>query len=166
MRHFATKRALAVVALTACWCGLWATISIANVLSGFALSVVLVASGVGEGGRGSVRLVPVLKLVWVVAVDLVTSTIDVAVEILTPTDRTEEAVIAVPVSVESRDHLLLMSVAITLTPGTAVVDSDPATGTLFLHLLHVDRREATVEHVHRLARLACEAFPSTSGVPR
>lgn len=160
--HITLRRILVIVALTACWCGLWRTISVANIVSGLVLSTVIVASGVGTEGRGGVRLVPLMKLVWIVFVDLVTSTVDVAVEILTPTDRTEEAIIAVKVPEDCRNHLLLLSVAITLTPGTAVVDADPVTGTLYLHLLHIDRREATVAHVQELARLSCEALPVSS----
>lgn len=165
--HITLRRMLVIVALTSCWCGLWRTISIANIVSGLIISTVIVASGVGTEGRGGVQLVPLMKLVWIVFVDLVTSTVDVAVEILTPTDRTEEAIIAVEVPDDCRNHLLLLSVAITLTPGTAVVDADPATGTLYLHLLHIDRREATVGHVQELARLSCEALPvSSRGVHR
>lgn len=159
-RYITFRRVCTVVALTLAWCGLWRSISVANVLSGLAVSGVVVASGIGTPGLGGVRIVPLMRLLWTVFVDLITSTIDVAVEILTPTDRTQEAVIAVELPVESRSHLLLLVVAITLTPGTAVVDADAATGTLYLHLLHVDRMEATVSHVQELARLACDALPT------
>ena len=59
----------------------------------------------------------------------------------------------------TRAHLLLLIVAVTVTPGTAVVDADPDTGRLYLHLLHLDRAEGTVEHVLELAELACRALP-------
>lgn len=157
-----TRRVLLVVALSACWCGLWQTVSVANIASGLFLATLIVGSGIGTKGEGGVRLVPLAKLAWIVLLDLVSSTADVAIEILTPTDRTEEAIIAVEVPAESRHHLLLLSVAITLTPGTAVVDVDPSNGTLYLHLLHIDRREATEEHVQDLARLACEALPAAA----
>lgn len=160
------RNACTVAALTIAWCGLWGSFSVANLLSGLLVSALIVASGIGTPGVGGVRFIPLLRLLWLVLVDLVTSTLDVAVEILTPTDRTQEAVIAVDLPPESRSHLLLMVVAITLTPGTAVVDADPSTGTLYLHLLHVDRMDATIAHVHELARLACEALPTpNTGVP-
>lgn len=165
-RHITFRRVCTILALTLAWCGLWQTISIANVLSGLTVSTLVVASGIGTPGVGSVRFVPLMQLLWKVLVDLVTSTIDVAVEILTPTDRTQEAVIAVELPEESRSHLLLLVVAITLTPGTAVVDADADTGTIYLHLLHVERMDATIEHVHDLARLASEALPTpTEGMP-
>ena len=102
------------------------------------------------------------RFIGLVAVDLVVSTFTVAREILTPTDYTDEAIIAVPVPGETRSHLLMLIVAVTVTPGTAVVDTDPDTGTLYLHLLHADRSEQTTAHVTELAQLACRALPVPS----
>jgi multicomponent Na+:H+ antiporter subunit E len=85
--------------------------------------------------------------------------VSVAWEILTPTDYTDEAIIAVDTQVESRSHLLMLVVAITVTPGTAVVDTDADTGRLYLHLLHAEKADAIVAHVQRLADLACRALP-------
>ncbi len=161
IRDLARPRRLATIAaLAAVWCGLWGTISAANILGGLALATLITSLGVGTTGRGGVRPVPLLHLLWVVVVDLIKSTISVATEIMTPTDRTDEAVIAVQVPVHSREHFLLLVVAITLTPGTAVVDADADTGTLYLHLLHITRRDETVAHVEELARLACDALPT------
>lgn len=154
------RRVVTAIVLTAAWCGLWGAVSVANVVSGLALSLGVLASGVGTPGRGGIRLLPLLHLTWIVFVDLIRSMIGVAVEILTPTDHTEEAIIAVDVPAASSQHVLLLSVAITLTPGTAVVDADPDSGRLYLHLLHLDKRAATVAHVHRLAKVSSEALPS------
>lgn len=160
MKRLLTGRSLAmIVALTATWCALWQEISAANVLAGAGLATVTLAAGVGTPTTGSIRLVPLAKLMWVVFVDLVTSTIDVAKEILTPTDYTDEAIIAVEIPAAGRHHFLLLTIAVTLTPGTAVVDVDPDTGTLYLHLLHVERRDAVAEHVQQLTELACQSFP-------
>jgi multicomponent Na+:H+ antiporter subunit E len=70
--------------------------------------------------------------------------------------------VAVDVPTGARRHVLLLVVVITLTPGTAVVDVDPDTGTLYLHLLHCDRREKTTRHISRLAELTCAALPDPS----
>ena len=159
MRNLMTvRRMVIVVALTMGWCGLWRDLSVANVVAGTLIAVGLVVSGVGTAGRGGVRLRPLVHLVWLVLVDLVRSTGSVAAEIVTPADRTEEAIIAVELPAGNREHLLLV-VAITLTPGTAVVDADPDTGTLYLHLLHHDRRDSTLAHVERLSRLSSDALP-------
>ena len=160
MRNVMTiRRMVIVVALTIGWCGLWRDLSVANVGAGALIAVGLVVSGVGTAGRGGIRLRPLVHLAWLVLVDLVRSTGSVAAEIVTPTDRTEEAIIAVELPAGNREHLLLLVVAITLTPGTAVVDADPDTGTLYLHLLHHDRRDSTLAHVERLSRLSSDALP-------
>ncbi len=78
---------------------------------------------------------------------------------MTPTDDTDEAIIAVDTDLEARSHLLMLVVAITVTPGTAVVDTDADTGRLYLHLLHAEKAESTVAHVQRIAELACRALP-------
>ena len=102
---------------------------------------------------------------WLVAVDLVGSTITVVREVLTPTDHTEEGIIAIPLPPGSSDHLLLLFVAITVTPGTAVVAADPERSILYLHVLHCDRRRFVVEHVHELADLAVRALPHPDHAP-
>jgi len=157
---FRPRRLLTLAALTLVWCGLWGEITAANILGGLAVAVAVTALGVGTSGAGGIRPIPLLKLLWLVIVDLLKSTVGVATEIVTPGDSTDESIVAVTVPPDSRDHLLLLIVAITLTPGTAVVDADPETGTLYLHLLHDDRRSATVEHVNELATLACAALPT------
>lgn len=156
------RRLVSLVVLTLVWCGLWGNLSFANVAGGLVVAVAVLASGVGSPNEGGVRLGPLLRFAWLVLIDLVKSTVSVAVEIVTPTDRTDEAVIAVEVPREARDHLLLLSVAITLTPGTAVIDTDPDSGTLYLHLLHRRRRDVTVAHVEELVDLACAALPARS----
>lgn len=153
------RRVFTVIGLVAVWCALWGSASAANLLSGTALALVVLAAGAGTNSPGSVRIVPLAKFLGLVLVDLVLSTANVVREVLTPTDYTDESIIAVPLPGESKRHLLLLVVAVTVTPGTAVVEADTATGTLYLHLLHHDRRDDTVRHVERLAELACAALP-------
>ncbi len=152
------RRAATVIALTAAWCALWGNVSAANVLSGVLVSSV--ASFTGSRAPGGVRLVPLLRLLWVVAIDLAVSTAVVVREVLTPTDYTEEAIIAVPVPVEARAHLLFLYIAITVTPGTAVVAGDDDASVIYLHVLHDDRRDDVVEHVELLVSLVNRAFPT------
>jgi len=153
------RRLLTLALLVGAWCALWGAVSVANILAGSlaAVTVTLVA-GI-QPGRGHVRLVPMVQFVWLVAIDLVVSTVNVAWEILTPTDHSDEAIIAVDTGIETRAHLLGLVVAITVTPGTAVVDSDIQTGRLYLHLLHADKAEEITAHVQRLAALAGRALP-------
>jgi len=155
----APRRVLTIVLLVSAWCALWGDVSIANVASGTLVAVAATLfSGVDRHADG-LRIVPLLHFVWLVAVDLVVSMVHVAWEILTPTDYTDEAIIAVDTSVEARSHFLLLVVAITVTPGTAVVDTDADTGRLYLHVLHAEKSDEIRQHVRQLAELACRALP-------
>ncbi len=150
--------------LVAGWCALWRDISVANLLSGtiVAVGVQLVLGRSVLGGR-PMKIVPVLKLVRLVLIDLVRSTASVAYEILTPTDHTQEAILAIAIPSKAHHLMLPLTVMITLTPGTAVIETDPIAGNMYLHLLHHDQRQETVRHVERLAELLAAAFPAPTG---
>lgn len=157
-RGISIRRALTITGLTVAWCGLWGDASLANAASGLVVATVITVA-VGTPDRGRIRPGPLMRFSALVAVDLLTSTVSVAREILTPADGTDEAIIAVRVPIVTRSQLLLLVVAVTVTPGTAVVDADTDTGILYLHVLHAERRDAITGHVHQLAELACEALP-------
>jgi len=158
----APRRLVTLSLLVGAWCALWGAVSIANVLSGLLVAVTATLIAGVEPGAGRIRIVPLLHFVWLVAADLVVSTVSVAWEILTPTDYTDEAIIAVDTELGARSHLLMLVVAITVTPGTAVVDTDAETGRLYLHLLHAEKSDDIIAHVRRLADLACRALPVAS----
>ena len=153
------RRLAAALLVVATWCALWGEFSTANIVGGSLLAAGLQALRISRPSRAAIRPGPMLRFVAIVLADLIASTFSVAKEVLTPTDRTNEGIVGVSVPTSARRHLLLLVVSITLTPGTAVVDADPDDGTLYLHLLHVERREAVIAHVQQLAELACRALP-------
>ena len=144
------------------WCALWGEISLANVVSGLVIGVVLRVALRDESTRRTVRFVPLARLLALVTVDLVKSTAHVVYDVLTPTDYTNEVIVEVAAGPDATNHLLLLTTVITLTPGTAVVDTDQETGTLYLHLLYADTEASVAEHVSKLVRRATQAFPSGS----
>lgn len=153
------RRLLTLALLVAAWCALWGSVSVANVASGTLVAVAATTFAGTEPGAGRVRIVPLLHFFWLVLVDLIVSTVYVAWEILTPTDHTDEAIISLDPHLGSRSHFLLLVVAITVTPGTAVIDTDGDTGRLYLHLLHAEKAPEIERHVRHLAELACRALP-------
>jgi multicomponent Na+:H+ antiporter subunit E len=156
---FTVRRLLTVALLVVAWCALWGSVSVANIVSGTLVAVAATLFAGVDRSAGGLRIGPLLHFVWLVTVDLVVSTVQVAWEILTPTDYTDEAIIAVDTNLESRSHFLMLVVAITVTPGTAVIDSDGDTGRLYLHLLHAEKASEIEQHVCHLAELACRALP-------
>lgn len=147
-----------MVALTAAWCALWGSVSAANVLSGLVVSAGAVTLGM-PARPGGIRIVPLMQLTWLVAVDLVVSTAVVVREVLTPTDFTDEAIIAIPIPPGGRVHLFLAYVAITITPGTAVVAAEADASVVYVHVLHADRRDEVEAHVLTLFDVAQRALP-------
>jgi multicomponent Na+:H+ antiporter subunit E len=158
------RRLLTMALLVAAWCALWGSVTVANVISGTLVAVAATTFAGTEPDASGLRVVPLLHFLWLVLVDLIVSTVYVAWEILTPTDHTDEAIIAVDTEIGSRSHFLMLVVAITVTPGTAVIDTDRDTGRLYLHLLHAEKAEEIEQHVRQLATLACRALPVTEPV--
>jgi multicomponent Na+:H+ antiporter subunit E len=163
---FTVRRLLTMALLVVAWCALWGELSVANVLSGALVAAAATVFAGVDRAAGGLRVVPLVHFVWLVAVDLVVSTLQVAWEILTPTDYTDEAVIAVDTRIDARAHFLMLVVAITVTPGTAVVDADVDTGRFYLHVLHAEKAPEIERHVQRLAELACRALPVEAGAAR
>lgn len=162
LRRMSARHLLLAITLAATWCAMWGEVTIANAISGAALAVVALGIVSWFGPGGPVRPVALAQLVGLVVVDLFRSTVAVVREVLTPTDRTDERVVAVDVGDAAADHLYFLVVAITLTPGTAVIDAEPETGRLFLHLLHADTEPDVVDHVRRLAEVAERALPNST----
>ena len=157
--NFSLRRTISTLTLTAAWCFLWGDVSIANIASGLLISGFATSPKIHTPGRGTIRIGPLIQLGALIFKDLVLSTIEVARETLTPTDHTNESIIKVSLPLSSRNHFLLIASAITLTPGTAVIDTDADTGEVYIHLLHHRNRDATIDHVQRLAELASTAMP-------
>lgn len=159
LSRLSLRRLGSIAGLTFAWCALWGSASVANIASGVLVGSLASSRLIGTPAVGSVRPKPLMRFAFVVAKDLVASTVSVSYEVITPVDFTDEAIVKVPLPTTARPHLLLLVVAVTLTPGTAVVDVDPDTGCMYLHLLHAERAGATIEHVKELAELACRSFP-------
>lgn len=153
-------RILTVLGLTAAWVVLWRDLSFANVAGGLLAAVASVAVlGAPRADAGSVNLVGLARFVLLVLKDTVLSTISVASEVLTPTDYTDELTATIDLPAGNEKHLLALTLAVTLTPGTAVIDSDPSVPNLTIHLLHADKLDETIEHVQTLANAAGAAWP-------
>ena len=141
-------------AIVLAWMSLWRDISWANLMSGLAIVALLLVTGLLKPTPMPLRIVPFANFIFLVVGDLLKSTWAVVYEVLTPTDYTEEGIIAVDVPPGSCDSFLMLTVAITITPGTAVVDVDREREILYLHLLHLDGRDEVEAHVLELAELA------------
>jgi multicomponent Na+:H+ antiporter subunit E len=124
--------------LVVVWVLLWGTWSWANLLSGAVLALLVTTllplPSVPGGTR--VRLVPMLAFIGHFLVDLVVSGAQVAWLALRPGLR-RSAIIRVQLRTDSDLVLTMVAEALSLVPGSLVLDLDRETRTVAVHLLHV-----------------------------
>ena len=159
---------LHVLWLLAVWLALWGTLSVANVVSGLvvALLVVRFLCPAAPAGTGRVRPVATARLLAYFAVKLVEANVIVAWEVLTPRNRIVEGIVAVPLRTSSDVLLTVIADAITLTPGTLTVHVHREPAVVYVHVLHLEAAEKVRAEVQHLEDLVLAAFgPSDPGEP-
>lgn len=164
------KRVVMLVWLVVVWVTLWEAVTWANVIGGVAVALAITGllpqtpSVPGD----SFRPIAAVKLLAVFAWELTKASAFMAWEVITPRNRIEAAVIAVPLTGGNAGVTTLVANMVSLTPGTLTLDVDEENRTLFIHVLHLQSDESTRESVLRLERLTLDAFPhdSTAGLRR
>ena len=138
-----------VVWLTLVWVGLWGSVTAANVLGGVAVSLVLVLSlrPSPAGAPAVVSPVALLRFVLRFFADLVVSSLQVVRLALRPRLELRQGIVSVQEPGASDTLLTVLADAISLTPGTLTVDVEPATGTLYVHVLDVGEGPHGVQRV-------------------
>ena len=142
------RRQLPVLSwLVLVWILLWGSVSWANLLSGILVAVLVTNVLPLPAVIGGMRVHPVALLVFLgyFVKDLVVSSAQVAWQAIRPSGMQQGAIIAVQLRTDSDLLLTLIAEALTLVPGSIVLDLDRPRRTLGVHLLHVDDA-ADVEH--------------------
>lgn len=152
-------RAVRIAWLTVMWIALWSEVSVANVLSGvFVAGFIVLAFDTWRTGRVVVRPWRALKFGAYFAWQLTIATFVVARTVVTPRDRIETGIVAVPLGGCSDALTTLIADAISLTPGTLTVEVRSSPLTLYVHALDVRDEERMRREIRRLEVLAVEAF--------
>lgn len=153
--------------LVALWVALWQDISVANVLSGLLIGVlVLVSAGFTTGwdvdARRRARVRPIATLYFAVYVvyKLVLANLYLAYEIVTPRNRIVVGVVAVPMRTESNLVANAVANVITLTPGSITIESLGTPPVLYVNVLHLNDVAAVRRDLLRIEELAVRAFGS------
>jgi multicomponent Na+:H+ antiporter subunit E len=135
-----------LVWLVLVWILLWGTWSWANLVSGTVVALlvtVLLPLPTTTGGT-RVRLLPLLSFVGHFVADLVVSGAQVAWLALRPGLR-QSAIVRVQLRTDSDLVLTMVAEALSLVPGSLVLDLDREERSIAVHLLHVRDRD----HVER-----------------
>jgi multisubunit Na+/H+ antiporter MnhE subunit len=86
-------------------------------------------------------------------VKLISANLFIAYDILTPRMRTNPGIIEVELNLSTNFGILLFSNLVSMTPGTLSMDLDEKKKTLLVHLLYMDRREATEKELGRIMNM-------------
>jgi multicomponent Na+:H+ antiporter subunit E len=137
------------------WILLWGNISAANILTGLAIAllITLLLPLPAVPVEGRLHPVSLVKLLIVVAWNLVLSSLQVAWLAIKPGPPPSSAVLRVRFAVKSDLVLALGVNAINLTPGTMVLEIDRDRRLLYVHVLGVGSARAVNRFYHEVAQL-------------
>jgi multicomponent Na+:H+ antiporter subunit E len=146
------------------WIVLWRDLSWANVVSGVVVAAAVLAlfPFVRPAERLRLRPVALVRFLAVFAWSVVKANLIVAWEVVTPRNRINEGVVAVPLSSDAPAVITLVSHAIGLAPGTMVIDIERDPTVLHVHVLHLRSVEAVRAEVLELERLVLAAIHGRS----
>lgn len=143
-------RCLAAAVLVTVWMLLWGVFSWFNLISGLAVIAAVLAifplPPVTFNGR--LRPLAMLRLVGRFLLDLTIASMQLAVLAVRFGHTPHSAIIRVPLRVHSDLILTLTGEAVSLVPGSLIVDTDQASTTLYIHVLNVSD-PAAVERFRR-----------------
>lgn len=121
------------------WNLLWGEFSVGNLLGGVLVAMAVLVffplPSVSFGGR--LRPVALLRFAVRFAADLVVASCHVALTALRPGYVPRNAIVAVRLRVRSDLNLTLTAEALSLVPGSLIIETDRRTGTLYVHVLDV-----------------------------
>lgn len=166
---------VSVVLLTAVWVMLWGELSVANVLGGavVGLLVTVLLPLPPVDFHGTVRPLSLLFLFVRFVYDLAVASVHVAVLALDLRTVPRGAVVGVQLRSHSDLYLTITAELSTLTPGSIVIEAHRLTGMLYLHVLDIESyggadkvREDTLALEERVLRaFASDAELREAGLP-
>lgn len=153
--------------LTVLWVALWHDLTVANVVAGVVVGVlVLGVSGVprvlqrDDEDRMRIRPLASLHFIAFVFVKLVEANLFLAWEIVTPRNRINVGVVAVPLRTESPTAAMVVANVITLTPGSITIESLGTPPVLYVNVMHLHDVERVRRDLLHIEELSVRAFGS------
>lgn len=155
------RRLFTVVWLTVVWVALWEDISWANLVGGVAAGafVIFLIPVRPRDATYGFRPLAFLYLVAYFTWELVRASAILAWEVITPLNRINAAVLAVPLHSRARGIVTMVANMVSLTPGTLTLEVEETTMTLVIHVLHLKTVAESRRSVLYLEQLALAAFP-------
>ncbi|MFU8828931.1 MAG: Na+/H+ antiporter subunit E [Phycisphaerales bacterium] len=139
---FASNILLAIL-----WSLLIGPFSPANLLVGFFLSMIALSLCSNAGRAYAGRFWAIVSLLIFLSTELVKANVKVAYYTISRLDRLRPAVLAVPLEPLTDTELTLLTILITLTPGTLTLDISEDKRQMFVHFMHVDDPQAAIRDI-------------------
>jgi multisubunit Na+/H+ antiporter MnhE subunit len=148
-----------IAALVALWLLAWGQLSVASVASGVAVaSALLIFFPPGPPANLRFHLLGTVRLVGHIAVQLVTSNLVMARELVRREPALAPGVVAHRLRRPSPEVVTVMTSVIALSPGTMTVDTAPDDSAIYVHVLFLDDVEAMRSALAHLERLVVGAI--------
>lgn len=150
------------IVLAVIWASLWGSLTVWQLVVGFhvgfaALWIAQPLFGAPSGYY--LRAYRVVRLILFFLYDLIISSIRVAYDVLTPRDRSNPAVLEMPLDAKTDIEILLVTNLISLTPGTLSLDVTPDRQTLIVHAMFADDPDAVIADLKNgMERMVMEVF--------
>lgn len=125
------------VMLALAWAAVTGSFSVLNLAFGFVLggiSLILIRDQVGSLSHFR-RAIGAVVLAFTFVWELVKSSVNVAIIVLSPGRKLRPAIVAFPLSVKSDAEITLLANMITLTPGTLSMDVSDDRSILYVHAI-------------------------------
>jgi len=150
------------VILAVIWAGLWGSFTLTQLAFGFVIgfATLWIAQPLFGGPSGYyLRAWRIVRLILYFLYDLCMSSIQVALDVLTPKNRSNPAILEMPLDVKSDIEILLVTNLISLTPGTLSLDVTPDRKTLIVHAMFADDPEEVIRSLKSgMERMVKEVF--------
>jgi multicomponent Na+:H+ antiporter subunit E len=155
--------------LVVLWLLLWNDLSIGNLVGGVLVASVVLAGarlpraacvGAASGDRARVQPLALAYFLGYVVVKLVQSNLVLAWEILTPRNRINTGIVAVPLRTESDLAMLVVANVVTLTPGTVTIEVSGSPAVIYVNVLHLHDIEDVRRDLLHLEAMSVRAFGS------
>ena len=131
------------------WAAMTGAFSLLNVVFGFVLGGICLSLIRNQAGAMShfVRLILAVELAVIFVLELVKSSVNVAIIVLSPGRVLQPAIIAYPLEVKSDAEITLLANLITLTPGTLSIDVSDDASTLYVHAIDAPDIDAIIADI-------------------
>lgn len=158
-----------LISMAALWVLLWGDLSVANVVSGVIVAIAVLSAArlprstrTNDAESAEIAPLAMLRFGAYVLVKLVEANLILAWEIITPRNRINTGVVAVPLRTESALSMMVVANVITLTPGTVTLEVEGSPPVLYVNVLHLHDLDDVRRDLLRIEELSVRAFGSPS----